>query len=62
MSICISIVIIDTLQTKDLILTSQFPAQKASNAEKNSIWWRHHAMRPRGVNRRTMSLQNKYNI
>ena len=23
-------------------MTSEFPAQKASNAENVSIWWRHH--------------------
>ena len=23
--------------------TGEFPAQMASNAENNSIWWRHHA-------------------
>ena len=23
-------------------VTGEFPAHKASNAEKNSIWWRHH--------------------
>ena len=25
-------------------VTGEFPAQKASNAEKASIWWRHHAI------------------
>ena len=25
-------------------MTSEFPAQRASNAENVSIWWRHHAM------------------
>ena len=25
-------------------VTSEFPAQRASNAENVSIWWRHHAM------------------
>ena len=25
-------------------LTSEFPSQKASNAENVSIWWRHHGM------------------
>ena len=25
-------------------VTSEFPAQKASNAESISIWWRHHVM------------------
>ena len=24
-------------------VTDEFPAQKASNAENVSIWWRHHA-------------------
>ena len=24
-------------------VTSEFPAQMATNAKKNSIWWRHHA-------------------
>ena len=24
-------------------LTGEFPAQRASNAENVSIWWRHHA-------------------
>ena len=24
-------------------VTGEFPAQRASNAEKVSIWWRHHA-------------------
>ena len=26
--------------------TGEFPAQRASNAENVSIWWRHHAMEP----------------
>ena len=26
----------------DLPLTGESPAQRASNAEKVSIWWRHH--------------------
>ena len=26
-------------------VTSEFPAQKASNAENVSIWWRHHVQR-----------------
>ena len=26
--------------------TGEFPAQKASNAENVSIWWRHHALQP----------------
>ena len=26
--------------------TGEFPAQKASNAENVSIWWRHHASKP----------------
>ena len=25
-------------------VTGEFPAQKASNAENVSIWWRHHAL------------------
>ena len=25
--------------------TGEFPAQRASNAEKVSIWWRHHELR-----------------
>ena len=29
--------------------TGEFPAQKASNAENVSIWWRHHVMRATGV-------------
>ena len=27
-------------------MTGEFPAQKDSNAENVSIWWRHHATRP----------------
>ena len=27
-------------------VTCEFPAQKASNTESASIWWRHHAYRP----------------
>ena len=27
------------------LVTGEFPAQKASNAENVSIWWRHHAWR-----------------
>ena len=26
-------------------VTAEFPAQKASNAENVSIWWRHHGMK-----------------
>ena len=26
------------------VVTSEFPAQRASNTEKVSIWWRHHAL------------------
>ena len=26
----------------NLTVTGEFPAQKASNAEDVSIWWRHH--------------------
>ena len=26
------------------LVTGEFPAQMASNAEKASIWWRHHAI------------------
>ena len=28
----------------DSPVTDEFPAQKASNAENASIWWRHHAV------------------
>ena len=27
-------------------VTGEFPAQRASNAENVSIWWRHHVMCP----------------
>ena len=27
---------------RNLSVTGEFPAQRASNAEKGSIWWRHH--------------------
>ena len=27
-------------------VTSEFPSQRASNAENGSIWWRHHENRP----------------
>ena len=27
-------------------VTGEFPAQRASNAENGSIWWRHHGVRP----------------
>ena len=29
---------------RNSLVTSQFPAQRASNAENVSIWWRHHDM------------------
>ena len=29
---------------RNSLLTGEFPAQMASNAEKVSIWWRHHAL------------------
>ena len=29
---------------RNSLVTGEFPAQRASNARKASIWWRHHAM------------------
>ena len=37
-------------------VTGEFPAQKASNAENVSIWWRHHVNVTRLTNDKTMKL------
>ena len=34
-------------------LTGEFPAQKASNTENVSIWWRHHSIECDNFNRKT---------
>ena len=31
-------------QSSASLVTGEFPAQRASNAENISIWWRHHEM------------------
>ena len=30
-------------------ITGEFPAQRASNAENVSIWWRHHDILQKGI-------------
>ena len=37
-------------------VTGEFPAQMASNAEKISIWWRHHVYTKRNLNQITFGL------
>ena len=49
-SVVYSIVVSDADQRKhlssaSLTVTGEFPAQKASNAENVSIWWRNHEQR-----------------
>ena len=46
-------------------LTGEFPAQKDSNAENVSIWWRHHACHPTPLiqliqHRRVLSATNTF--
>ena len=45
-------------------VTGEFPAQMASNAEKVSIWWRHHGQRPKVQACRKLNgwLYHIYNI
>ena len=41
-------------------VTDGFPAQRASNAENVSIWWRHHAISDVGIAKMTTSLLKLY--
>ena len=42
------------------LVTDEFPAQMASNAENVSIWWRHDVKRPMMCNLRSFADPNKY--
>ena len=36
--------------------TGEFPAQMVSNAENVSIWWRHHELRPLGMDYKFLNV------
>ena len=42
------------------LVTGEFPAQRASNAENVSIWWRHHEVSAAQLNIRQLQIKSPY--